>query len=149
MSRTILSRSQLVLMGAVATLVLGVTAVSANGLNGIDVSTSYGGGHSGDKTSACTHDTGSSVGASTVNAGGGLGYSQTRLCRRHFWWRRWGGYIGQSYLWGGNGFGSFVSRGNTAKIARMSRGALKGFFKRYRAAKMAFYPFSWKWHSLC
>ena len=64
-------------MGAVATLALGVTAASANGLNGIDVSTSYGGGHSGNKTSAWTHDTGSSAGASAVNAGGGLGYSQT------------------------------------------------------------------------
>ena len=77
MSRTILSSSQSVLMGAFATWALGVTAVSANGLNGIDVSTSYGVGYSGNKTSAWTNDSGYLAGASAVNAGGNLGYSQT------------------------------------------------------------------------
>ena len=111
MSRTFLSRSQLVLMCAVATVALGVTAASANGLNGIDVSTSYGGGQSGDKTKAWTHGSGSSAGASAVNAGGGLGYSQTGYAAGIS-----GCGIGvdtsaNAILWGGNGFRRCVSWG--------------------------------------
>ena len=55
MSRTILSRSKFALAGAVAALAIGVTAASANGL---DISTSYGGGKSGNNTKAGSHGTG-------------------------------------------------------------------------------------------
>ena len=73
MYRIFASRSQIVAAGAVATLAIGLLGATQASADGLNISTSYGGGHNSTSTKAWSKGDGSSSGAIAGSAGAGLG----------------------------------------------------------------------------